>query len=330
MATNQNDIIGATAAQQTTGAQLTGGNGDDLLMANGTDSWTGTLTAANGSGVAGTVTATLNGSQLQVQVQATGLEPNQAHAAHIHGLTAQGDAPVDSHLAGTLQDTDLDGFTELTEARTVQGPPLISLTVDNGRSPVAAADGTLNFTSTIDLGGLSQQQLAQLFPLDLRTVELHGLSVTAQDGVQTGGEVNGTAGYKAALPVAGAELTEAGTGASTPAVLRGDTGNDTLLGGKGNDLLLGGQGSDTLDGQAGNDLLVGGSGRDVFVVGKGADLIVDFEPNLDKLSLSNGLHPSQVQTTATDGGLQLTAGDATITLMGIEHAPANLGEWFVT
>ncbi|MCR6629100.1 MAG: hypothetical protein NVV74_03075 [Magnetospirillum sp.] len=167
MATNQNDIIGATAAQQATGAQIVGGNGDDLLLADGAQVWTGTLTPINGSGVAGTATATLNGTQLQVQVQASGLEAGQTHPAHIHGLTAQGGAPIDSHLATTLQDTDLDGFVELNEARVTQGPPLVDLTEANGQFPTAAADGTLNFTSTIDLSTLPPQQLAQLFPLDL-------------------------------------------------------------------------------------------------------------------------------------------------------------------
>lgn len=328
MATDQNDIIGGTDAQQATGAQLTGGNGDDLLLANGAQSWTGTLTAVNGSGVAGTVTATLNGTQLQVQVQATGLEANQTHAAHIHGPTEQGSIPTDSTLAATVQDTDLDGFIELPEARVTQGPPLVNLTVADGQFPIAADDGTLNFTSTIDLGDLSQQQLSKMFPLDLRTVELHGLTVTAQDGVQTGGEVNGSAGYKATLPVAGAELVDAAGGAGTPAVLRGDNGNDTLLGATGNDLLLGGQGNDIIAGQAGNDQLVGGPGSDTFVVGQGADLVVDFQPNVDTLSLANGTAPSTVQVSTTENGIVLTAGDATITLMGVDTEPANVSDWF--
>ena len=331
MATNQNDIVAATAEQQAAGAQLVGGNGSDLLLANGTQSWTGTLNAVNGSGVAGTVTATLNGTQLQVQVQATGLEPNQTHAAHIHG-PSEGSVPTDSTLATSLQDTDLDGFIELNEARTTQGPPVVNLTVANGQFPVAAADGTLNFTSTIDLSNVPQQQLDQMFPLDLRTVELHGLSVTAQDGALTGGEVNGTAGYKPTLPVAGAELTESGGGGTTTAILRGDNGDDSLVGAGGNDLLLGGQGSDVLAGQAGNDQLVGGSGRDVFIVGQGDDLVVDFQTNVDKLELSNGIAGGAVQASQTDGGLQLTAGDATVTLMGVTADPATLDvrDWFIS
>jgi Ca2+-binding RTX toxin-like protein len=326
MATNQNDIIGATTAQQSTGAQLTGGNGDDVLMANGTQTWTGTLTAVNGSGVAGTVTASLDGARLEVRVQATGLEPNQTHAAHIHGATEQG-VPVDSRLATSTQDSDADGFIELAEACTVQGPPLIDLTLANGKFPVADDSGAVNFTSTIDLSELPQQKLDQLFPLDLRTVELHGLTVDSPEGTLSPGEVDGSGGYKATLPVAGAELTGGG-GAATDAILRGDNGNDTLVGGSGDDLLLGGRGRDILGGQAGNDQLVGGSGRDVFVVGQGNDVIVDFQPNLDKLTLSNDANPHEVEAEAGDGGLVLTAGDATITLMGITREPADLGDWF--
>lgn len=326
MATNQNDIIGGTSAQQAGGTQITGGNGNDVLLANGAQSWTGTLTAANDSGVAGTVTATLNGTQLEVRVQATGLEPNQTHAAHIHGSTERG-APTDSTLATALQDTDGDGFVELSEARATQGPPLVDLTVADGQFPIAADDGTLNFTATIDLGELPQQELNQLFPLDLRTVELHGLVVDAGDGAGTRGEVDGTAGYKATLPVAGAELT-AGGGTATTAVLRGDNGNDTLLGGSGDDLLLGSRGNDILAGQAGSDQLVGGTGRDVFVVGQGNDLIVDFQPGLDKLTLANDIEPGAVEVSVGEGGLELTAGDSTITMMGIETAPDDVSDWF--
>ncbi|MCR6629101.1 MAG: hypothetical protein NVV74_03080 [Magnetospirillum sp.] len=159
-------------------------------------------------------------------------------------------------------------------------------------------------------------------------MELHGLSVTAQDGTATGGEVDGTAGYKAMLPVAGVELTDVSNSPLTPAVLRGDNGADMLLGSRGDDLLLGGQGNDILAGQAGNDQLVGGSGRDTFVVGRGADLIVDFQPDMDKLTLDNGTSPSAVQVSSAEGGLLLTAGDSTVTLMGVETAPANVTDWF--
>ncbi|MBC7908351.1 MAG: hypothetical protein H7Y60_16610 [Rhodospirillaceae bacterium] len=329
MASNQNDILAATEAQQTDGALLVGGNGDDILLADGSQIWTGTFTGQNGSGVTGTVTATLTDTTLAVQVQATGLEPNQVHAAHIHGLTSDTGAAEDSSLPFDALDKDADGFIELNEGQVAVGPALLPLTASGGQFPTASADGSLNFTSTFSLDNLPQgTEAADLVPLDLRVVELHGLTVTAADGSLTSGEVNGTAGYKATLPVAAAELTDADTAGGTNAVLRGDNGGDTLIGDSGNDLLLGGQGNDVLAGLLGDDQLVGGSGRDTFILGQGNDVVVDFQTNQDKLTFADTTTDA-VQATSTSEGIQLTAGDSTILLMGVQAdvATLDLSNW---
>jgi Ca2+-binding RTX toxin-like protein len=54
-----------------------------------------------------------------------------------------------------------------------------------------------------------------------------------------------------------------------PAVVRGGTGNDSLMGGYGTDILLGGAGSDSLCGNSGRDILVGGNGVDALYDGSG-------------------------------------------------------------
>lgn len=332
MATNRNDILAATDDQQADGALLTGLNGDDVLLADGTQTWTATLAALNGSGVAGTVTVTLSGTQLQVQVQATGLEPNQIHAMHIHGRTGDAGVAEDSGVAGAVRDVDADGFVELAEARPVIGPPLLPLQVD-GQFPTAAADGTLNFTATYDITDLpGGADIRDLLPMDMRAVELHGLTVDADDGLLTGGEVNGTAGYKATLPVAAGELVDGDADAADTAqgaVLRGDNGGDMLVGDAGDDLLLGGRGNDVLAGQGGDDQLVGGSGRDTFIVGDGNDVVVDFETSQDRLVFADGTALGGIQAANTDGGLQLTAGDATVTLVGVtaNAATVDLSDW---
>lgn len=329
MATTQNDIVVATDAQQTTGALLTGGAGDDLLLADGSQSWTATLQPLNGSGVSGTVTATLTGDQLQVQIQATGLEPNQIHPVHIHGLTDADGTTANSNLSAN--DADADGFLELAEGARSIGPALLPLST-SGQFPTSGSDGSLTFSASYDLADLpAGVEATDLFPLDLRTVEIHGLSVTADDGTGTSGEVDGTAGYKATLPVAAAEFVDADTDAAAAAgaVLRADAGGDTLVGDTGNDLLLGGAGDDTLAGQAGDDRLVGGSGSDTFVVGTGADTVVDFEPDSDKLTFSVDPGTAGVQATTTADGVQLTAGDSTTLLMGLDTLPtsAELNGW---
>lgn len=318
MATNQNDLIAGSDAQQEGGAFLVGGNGDDLLLADGTRTWTAPLTALNDSGVTGTVTVTQANDQLQVNVTATGLEPNQVHPMHIHSLEQTEESSITSF------DSDADGFIELAESVATAGPPAIDLQA-NGQFPTAAADGTLNFTANIELSS----EAAELFPLELRAIEIHGLTVEATDGLLTGGEVNGTAGYKATLPVAAVELAPAtAEEGATGAVLRGDNGGDTLVGGDGADLLLGSRGADVLAGQAGADQLIGGTGRDVFIVGEGADTVVDFERNLDKLVFANGTAPGDVQVTATDEGAQLTAGDATVMLVGVQaSATTSISDW---
>lgn len=101
--------------------------------------------------------------------------------------------------------------------------------------------------------------------------------------------------------------------------LRGDTGNDYLQGGRGNDQLWGGRGHDTLRGSNGFDQLRGGSGDDwlsggrginQLLGGRGSDrflihrdgvaIIRDFQPQRDRLQLSDRLKFSQLQFVPRD------------------------------
>lgn len=69
--------------------------------------------------------------------------------------------------------------------------------------------------------------------------------------------------------------------------LHGGEGDDLLYGEEGDDLLFGGPGDDTLDGGPGNDTLWGGPGSDTFVFrdGYGHDVIMDFDPETDRVHL---------------------------------------------
>jgi T1SS-143 domain-containing protein len=78
--------------------------------------------------------------------------------------------------------------------------------------------------------------------------------------------------------------------------LVGNGGNDTLIGNDGNDILIGGTGDDVLVGGQGNDTLTGSAGMDLFKWEAGdhgtegmpdIDLITDFNPDEDKLDLSD-------------------------------------------
>lgn len=170
------------------------------------------LIQLNGSGVSGTADLTLDGNQLTVHIQASGLEANQPHAQHIHGLVDGAGNPINSTSPGPAQDADNDGFVELAEGLPNYGPVLVPLTSPPGGDPAGfptAPGGTIDFTQIYDItdtgiyaGGFTS---AQLLPLDLREVVLHGMTVGAV-GAGTPGEVDGTAGYKAVLPVASGEI----------------------------------------------------------------------------------------------------------------------------
>lgn len=90
-------------------------------------------------------------------------------------------------------------------------------------------------------------------------------------------------------------------------VLNGNDGNDILYGGSGSDTLRGGNGADKLYGKGERDVLLGNGGNDMLVGGLGADtltggigndrfvyqqlgdrqdIITDFNPNQDRIDLS--------------------------------------------
>ena len=163
-----------------------------------TMTYSGVFMPVNQSGVSGTVLLTLDGNNLTVQIDATGLEPNQMHPMHIHGrLDAMGNPlpPLPP------SDQDGDGFIETPEAEPAIGPPLLPLDSPPGSGNFPTAPGgMLHFLQTYTL---TNMLLTELMPLNLRTVEIHG-KTTGTEGAGTPFEVNGTPGYKAELPVASA------------------------------------------------------------------------------------------------------------------------------
>lgn len=169
------------------------------------------LSPLNNSNVSGTAILTLNGNFLTVMLNAIGLEPNQLHIQHIHGLLNNG-VPVNSTIPTLAQDTDRDGFVELAEGLPTYGPVLLQLTAPPGDTVngfPTAPNGQINYLQTFDLSQQSQFGTTfnrnQLLPLELREIVIHGLTVGAV-GAGTPGEVNGIAGYKVALPVSAGEI----------------------------------------------------------------------------------------------------------------------------
>lgn len=289
---------------------LAGGNGDDLIIA-APMQWTAELLPLNESGASGMATLSLGENDLRVQIAAIGLEPGQPHAMHLHGLAEASGLPLDSQPGSPALDADGDGFVELAEGRVAQGPPILTL-----GTPIAAADGSLTFDQTFNLdssqGFASGTDSADLFPLDFRLVEMHGLTVGAV-GAATEGEVDGIAGFKATLPVASGGI-EAAIAAADPTqdglLLAGGNGNDRLIGGQAADLLVGGNGQDVLAGGPGDDDLVGGRGADRFIVGEGKDAISDFQPAQGDRIDFGAVEFGDLVARQTNQGLWITVGDA--------------------
>ncbi len=73
--------------------------------------FTADLTPLNSSGVYAHFDLTLDGNLLTVSEHATGLEPNEPHPQHIHGMLGA-DAP-NTTLATLANDTDHDGYVNM-------------------------------------------------------------------------------------------------------------------------------------------------------------------------------------------------------------------------
>lgn len=151
---------------------------------------------------------------MTVELSTTGLTPGLEHASHIHGFA--NDSP--SLLPNCRLDADRDGFVEDREGAPVVAPVILALTEDGAVSsastgldfPNADASGNLRLAQTHDFDETDPAQAAIFKELTDRLagreVQVHGPFLPATEGGGTGGEVNGTAGCKATLPVANGVL----------------------------------------------------------------------------------------------------------------------------
>lgn len=146
------------------------------------------LDSLNSSGATGTATLTpTEDGGLQVQIDASGLVPNQPHAQHLHG----GFDGTDFMCPGTGADTDGDGFVSTVEGIPAYGGIQLSLTTegdtsaDSGlaleRFPTADGEGDLTYERTIDASALPEGTVEQL--ANLHIVQ-HGIDVD-DDGQYT-------------------------------------------------------------------------------------------------------------------------------------------------
>jgi len=199
-----------------------------------------TVAPSNGSSVTGTVTAVHDTelNQVTINVDLSGLTPNQRHIQHIHGLFAESPVatsgtPVNSVVAPPTADLDTDGagpdlgdgdgFVEDPEGLPFYGEAIVPLTIDGSFSldleafPLADADGNLVFTQTY---AYAEEVLGAL---DLRLYQIHGRELPEGagegpnvEGFGRAGEVFGQGGYIALLGVGAGEFAAVGDGADVP------------------------------------------------------------------------------------------------------------------
>ena len=143
----------------------------------------GSINQSNASGVA---TVTAQGDMLTVSIMAQGMEPNQTHPQHIHGLTDGENATCPPSTA----DTDDDGIISIPEGAPFYGEVLLPL----NEFPKADEDGNISYEKSFMLGQDGIPTAEELDELEDRVIVLHGL--------------NNNDEYVATIPVACGELVE--------------------------------------------------------------------------------------------------------------------------
>lgn len=132
----------------------------------GTRHFTANLMELNGSGVQGTADITLDGEELTVRIQVSGLEAGKTHAQHIHGFAE----PSNRTCPTSAADVDGDGLVSVGEGVPFYGPVRLPLTPFP-----AVTDGAVDYQQTFTDSALDD--LRPLNTLQNRAIVLHGLTV---------------------------------------------------------------------------------------------------------------------------------------------------------
>ncbi|MBT0957770.1 hypothetical protein IV417_10245 [Alphaproteobacteria bacterium KMM 3653] len=226
--------------------------------------------------------------------------------------------------SGALTATDHVLDTAYTQFANVQSMDVIEV---NGRPYIVAVGGD---------GGVSLFTMmpgGQLVHLDsLEATDGAGLTdVRAVALAQVGGEVQVIVASEEVSGVTVLTFDVADAGITTQT----GTGNSTAIGGSGDDILVGQGGDDRLEGGGGDDILYDGAGDDDLYGNGGADLfilagdgnkdrIVDFDPAVDRIDLSEWpflYDLDDVQIIILSNGARIRFGDEVLDLRSASGGP---------
>lgn len=146
------------------------------------------LSTLNESGAVGFAYFRLDGNVLQTTVLATGVEPGEVHAQHIHGLDTGNATCPPEEASGD------DDIITIGEGLPYYGGVKLPLTQEDGTFPRADASGSYIYHRTFTLGAGGTISAANLGPLEDRAVVLHGMTLGTE--------------YVGSLPIACAEVEE--------------------------------------------------------------------------------------------------------------------------
>lgn len=141
-----------------------------------TDTYYACLRELNDSGAAAIAYVSLTGNTLTTMIAAVNLDDG-LHAQHLHGKT---DDNFNSTCPDMDADTDDSGFIEIGEGAPFYGPPQLFLTKSG------AGDGSSNdfptgtmytYSRTVILGTIGFPSVADMTPLDKKTVVIHGMYI---------------------------------------------------------------------------------------------------------------------------------------------------------